>query len=257
MGFLNKLTIDGNASNVKNYTAGAGINISENGVISATGGGGAVDDSLSTMSTNPVQNKVVTNAINGKQEKLVAGTGITITGNVISASGGGGTVTVDPALSTTSTNPVENRAITTEINGIKTNVATAQNDINDLDTRVQALEDGGECIDYSLDGSYASGNLTLTLSDGTTSQSTNIALPISDAAEIWAAGVTGTAAFSFPAIPKNKAVPVITPLVSMYNNGYFNVKLPTTSRPDANITGLTIETNLSNYQFSVIVCKLP
>lgn len=47
-------------------TAGAGIDIA-NGVISATGYSGEVDKALSATSTNPVTNKAVTEAINGKQ----------------------------------------------------------------------------------------------------------------------------------------------------------------------------------------------
>ena len=47
-----------------------------------------IDDALSTESENPVQNKVVTTAINSKQAALTAGDNITIENNVISASGG-------------------------------------------------------------------------------------------------------------------------------------------------------------------------
>lgn len=47
-------------------TAGAGIVIN-NGVITATGYSGEVDTALSTTSTNPVTNKAITEAINGKQ----------------------------------------------------------------------------------------------------------------------------------------------------------------------------------------------
>lgn len=54
-----------------------------------------------------------------KQDKLTAGTGITISNNVISATGGS-SITVDSALSTTSENPVQNKVITEAIN-------TAQN----------------------------------------------------------------------------------------------------------------------------------
>lgn len=54
--------------NVKTYTAGTGINISEDGEISATGVI-AVDDELSDVSENPVQNKVVKGAIDGKVDK--------------------------------------------------------------------------------------------------------------------------------------------------------------------------------------------
>ena len=86
--------------------AGSGISIVNN-VISATGGGSiTVDTVLDSGSTNPVQNKVLYNkideveqvtaaalnnlndALNDKQDTLSAGTGISIQGNVISATGG-------------------------------------------------------------------------------------------------------------------------------------------------------------------------
>lgn len=132
MGFLNRLTVDGDQSNVKNYSAGTGITISENGVISATGVG-AIDENLSTVSTNPVQNKAVTNAVNGKQDKLTAGTGITIQGNVISSTGG---VNIDTALSTTSVNPVQNKVITNALNGLEQNVTNLTNEVNNLEGSV-------------------------------------------------------------------------------------------------------------------------
>ena len=50
--------------------------------------GTAVDSALSTTSENPVQNKVVTNALNGKQDTLVSGTNIrTVGGNSLLGSG--------------------------------------------------------------------------------------------------------------------------------------------------------------------------
>ena len=95
--------------------------------------GVTVDQTLDTSSTNAIANSAVATALNskadssalgdyattsamntalaGKQDTLTAGTGITITNNVISATGGGSQITVDSALSSTSTNPVENRAI--------------------------------------------------------------------------------------------------------------------------------------------------
>ena len=46
----------------------------------------AIDQTLSTTSQNPVENRVITNALNTKQDLLTAGTNITIDGNnVISA----------------------------------------------------------------------------------------------------------------------------------------------------------------------------
>ena len=51
-----------------------------------TGGNITVDDQLSTTSVNPVQNKVITNALNNKQDELTAGSGINIdSNNTISA----------------------------------------------------------------------------------------------------------------------------------------------------------------------------
>ena len=53
--------------------------------------------------------------LNGKQDQLIAGSGITISGNVISADGGG-SITIDPTLDSGSTNAVANSAITNAIN---------------------------------------------------------------------------------------------------------------------------------------------
>ena len=75
---------------------------------------GSNDYSVSTSTKNFVS-QTEKDAWNAKQDALSAGTGIEISGNVISAIGGG-SVTVDDALSTTSENPVANSAITTAIN---------------------------------------------------------------------------------------------------------------------------------------------
>lgn len=47
----------------------------------------------------------------GKQDKLTAGTNITIDANNVISATGGGSITVDDALSSTSTNPVQNKVI--------------------------------------------------------------------------------------------------------------------------------------------------
>ena len=81
--------------------------------ISATDTKYTIDSTLSGSSTNPVQNKAVYTALAGKQDKLTAGTGISISGNTISCTvSGGSSVTVDSALSDTSTNPVQNKVVT-------------------------------------------------------------------------------------------------------------------------------------------------
>lgn len=61
----------------------------------------AIDDRLDTTSLNPVQNVVITNAINSKQDTLSAGTGISLASDtvtntgVITVNGNSGTVTVN------------------------------------------------------------------------------------------------------------------------------------------------------------------
>lgn len=87
--------------------------------ISATDTKYTIDSTLSGSSTNPIQNKVVYNALAGKQDKLTAGTGISISGNTISCTvsggSGGGSITVDSTMSSTSTNPVQNKVIYTAL----------------------------------------------------------------------------------------------------------------------------------------------
>ena len=71
-----------------------------------------IDSALSATSANPVQNKAVKAALDGKQDKLTAGSGIIINGNTISSTASGGiSMTVDAALSSTSTNPVQNKVV--------------------------------------------------------------------------------------------------------------------------------------------------
>lgn len=86
-----------------------------------------VDTAISADSENPVQNKAISEALAKKQDKLTAGTNITITSDgtisAATASGGGSSVTVDTALSTTSTNPVQNKAITNKVNTLTSDIA--------------------------------------------------------------------------------------------------------------------------------------
>lgn len=69
--------------------------------IASSGSGITVDSELSTTSTNPVQNKVITNALNNVH------------------------IDVDAALSTTSENPVQNKVITEEVNSKPTCLSTS------------------------------------------------------------------------------------------------------------------------------------
>lgn len=54
----------------------------------------------------------IANALSNKQDQLTAGSGISIVNNVISATGGSEPITIDPTLSSGSSNPVANSAIT-------------------------------------------------------------------------------------------------------------------------------------------------
>lgn len=72
--------------------------VATSGKYSDLSGKPSIDTALSTSSTNAVQNKVVTNALNSKQHTLTAGTRITITNNTISA-----TSEIDDTASTSST----------------------------------------------------------------------------------------------------------------------------------------------------------
>ena len=78
-------------------------------------------------------------ALNGKQATLISGTNIkTINNTSLLGSGniniqGGGTVTVDDSLSTTSTNPVQNKVITGALNGKANSSHThLSSDVTDL-----------------------------------------------------------------------------------------------------------------------------
>ena len=119
-------------------TSGSYNDLSDKPVIPA---GVTVDQTLDTSSTNAIANSAVATALNSKadssalsdyatttamntalaskQDTLTAGTNITITNNVISAAGGGSQITVDTELSSTSTNPVESRAIYAVIGDIE------------------------------------------------------------------------------------------------------------------------------------------
>ena len=94
------------------YTAGDGIDIT-NDVISVTG----------KADSNTVYTKTeVDSALSGKQDTLVAGTNITISGNVISAEGGG--VDVVQTTGTSTTDVMSQDAVTTAINTVSGAIPT-------------------------------------------------------------------------------------------------------------------------------------
>lgn len=124
--------------------------------ISATDTKYTIDSTLSSTSTNPIQNKVVYNALAGKQDKLIAGTGISISGNTISCTvsggSGGGSITVDSTMSSTSTNPVQNKVIYSALQG-KQNTLTAGTGISISGNTISCTVSGGTVtIDSALSG---------------------------------------------------------------------------------------------------------
>lgn len=103
-GFQYKTYVDNQLAQKQNkLIAGDGISITNDTIKCTATGGIAVDNELKDNSTNPVQNKVIfekfratdyvidhnqgaiETALNTKQDKLIAGSGIDITGNVIKA----------------------------------------------------------------------------------------------------------------------------------------------------------------------------
>ena len=88
--------------------------------------------------------------------------------------GGGGSVTVDDALSTTSTNPVQNKVVTARINGLDSDVGTLRTSVQGkADTQtVSALSDAVQDLDSDVQGlqtaiqSKASTATATTSSDG-------------------------------------------------------------------------------------------
>ena len=75
--------------------------------------------------------------MSGKQDTLSAGTNITISGNVISAEGG--SITVDTALDSGSTNPVENRVIYNKFDEVEQVTAAALNALNDTIGNINSI----------------------------------------------------------------------------------------------------------------------
>ena len=111
-----------------------------------------VDDALSGTSTNPVQNKAVTNALAGKASTAVASrtaNGLMSSSDYIKLLGiedGATNTVVDAELNANSTNPVQNKAVKTALDGkASTEVAseTANGLMSALDKKkLNGIEDG-------------------------------------------------------------------------------------------------------------------
>lgn len=125
---------------------GTNLSIDENGVLSATGGASiTVDSTLSTVSTNPVQNRVITSEINSTNTTVG-----NIQSSITAINGSIGDLT--EALGTTNTNVATNSgnitnlqtAVQTNTDNISTNtsnIATNTLAISNLTGRVETAED--------------------------------------------------------------------------------------------------------------------
>lgn len=142
-----------------------------------------VDDALSATSTNPVQNKVVTAALTGKAGTAVAtqsANGLMSKADKIKLDGiaaGATKVTVDSAMSASSTNPVQNKVVKQYVDD---KVAAAGSNIT-VDTSLSSTSTNPvqnkavkAAIDDKLDktGGTLTGNLTGKYITGTWLQST-------------------------------------------------------------------------------------
>ena len=95
-----------------------------------------LDDTLSTTSTNPIQNQAVANAINDLKTNIDA-TLSTSSTNPIQNQAVANAINdlktnIDATLSTTSTNPIQNKAVATAINTLNTNVNSLNTNVNSL-----------------------------------------------------------------------------------------------------------------------------
>ena len=108
-----------------------------------------VDSTLSSTSTNPVQNKVINSALGNKVDK-VSGKGLSTNDfttaekeKLAGITAGATKVTVDSALSGTSTNPVQNKVINTALAGkvgsVETGSANGTISVDGTDIAVKGL----------------------------------------------------------------------------------------------------------------------
>ena len=129
-----------------------------------------VDTSLSDSSTNPVQNKVIKSALDGKAGTAVAtqsANGLLSSADKKKLDGiatGATKITVDTALSTTSTNPVQNKAIKTELDKKADKTALdAKADVTALNSKADKtalnnkLDKTGGTLTGNLSGQYIAG----------------------------------------------------------------------------------------------------
>lgn len=187
-------TVQPNSDNL--VTSGAVYNAIQNSAMT-------VDDALNANSTNPVQNRVINGAIGGLQQsisgvssqlnnKLSSSDLKTVNGQSLVGSGDititpGSDVTVDDALSTTSTNPVQNKIVAGEIANLQYQITETADDLfnyyytktstDDLLSAKQERLESGTNI-KTINGQTILGNGDITISGGgsTTTQVKSITL---------------------------------------------------------------------------------
>lgn len=187
---VNNITPDSNGNVTINLGSGGG-----------TGGTNiTVDSALSGASTNPVQNKVIYAALNNKLDKNGTATYATCdaSGNIISdtyarktelggyvksinnvkpdsagnvnisnSGGAGGNITVDSALSSTSTNAIQNRVVQQEFTSVRSSIPTKVSQLtNDSGYLTQHQSLDGYVKSVNNTKPDASGNVTITVSGG-------------------------------------------------------------------------------------------
>lgn len=191
---VNNITPDSNGNVTINVGSGGG-----------TGGTNiTVDSTLSSASTNPVQNKVIYAALNNKLDKNGTATYATCdgSGNIISStyarktelsgyvksinnvkpdgagnvnistSGGGSSITVDATLDSTSTNAIANKAVYAALNNKLDKTGTAMYASRDssgniiTDTYAKKSEVSGVVKSVNNIAPDSNGNVTITVSGG-------------------------------------------------------------------------------------------
>ena len=125
-----------------------------------------------------------------KQDVLTAGTGIDITNNVISVTGGGGGGTIDAALDANSPNAVANSAITAGINNAVTSATAEFTNVYSALARKQPMLTAGTGIDITDNvisvtgggggggGKAVSAGTNISITTGETADTVNCTLPI-------------------------------------------------------------------------------
>lgn len=161
-------------NDVLNIKLGSGISFDANSALTVESASIDIDSELNENSSNPVANSAITQAINGKQDELIASSGITIDANDnISVKLGeclefdensGITLIVDDELDSGSTNPIANSAITQAILDNEEVVAAALNDLKE--TKQDTLTAGSGISISNNVVSYTGQSQSLTAGSG-------------------------------------------------------------------------------------------